>query len=100
MRELYVYYRIRDTDAAAAGQAARSMQDALRAAHPGLTARLLTRAGAGEALQTWMEIYSRAAPSQGVDAALEGSIEMQAARWAHLVAGPRHIEAFIAVADA
>ena len=94
MRELFVYYRIRDADAAAARRAALAMQDELRRTHPGLAARLLTRAGGSDGLQTWMETYTLAGDAAGVDAGLEAEIERQATSWAALVAGPRHVEAF------
>jgi Domain of unknown function (DUF4936) len=96
MRELFVYYRIRDTDAAAARAAVRAMQDGLRRAHPGLTARLLARADDGKDLQTWMETYSLASSEEGIAPALEAQIEAQATAWSHLLVGPRHIEAFAA----
>ncbi len=99
MRELFVYYRIRDADAAAAGAAVLAMQHALRHAHPGLAARLLVRAGEGEALQTWMETYSLSAEPLGVAADLEVEIERAATSWAALVDGPRHVEAFVAAGD-
>ena len=93
MRELFVYYKVRDADAEAARRVARTMQDALRRTHSGLVARLLTRAGEGDGLQTLMEIYSLAGAA-GIDPGLEAEIERQATSWTALVAGPRHVEAF------
>ena len=93
MRELFVYYKVRDADAEAARRAARTMQDELRRTHAGLVARLLTRAGDGDGLQTWMEIYSLAGAA-GIDPRFEAEIERQATSWAALVAGLRHVEAF------
>jgi len=97
MRELFVYYRVRDADVAAARQAVQAMQDGLRAAHSGLEARLLVRAGEGEASQTWMETYALPGAREGIGPGLEERIEAQAATWAQLVAGPRHVEAFVPV---
>jgi hypothetical protein len=99
MRELFVYYRIRNADAAAARAAVRTMQDGLRQTHAGLEARLLSRAGDGDELQTWMETYSLANSAEGIAPGLEARIEAQAAAWSHLLAGPRHIEAFVADGD-
>jgi len=97
MRELYIYYRIDGAHVAAARGAVEAMQEQLRRAHPGLVARLLIRAGDGSVLQTWMETYALTGSSEGVGADLEATIEAQAAGWSHLVAGPRHVEAFVAV---
>ena len=100
MRELFVYYRVREADAAAAREAVSAMQNELRSAHPGLRARLLTRqgagAGAGAGAQTWMETYSLGTGSEGVDAAFEALIETRAASLACLIDGSRHVEAFSA----
>ena len=95
MRELYVYYRVRETDATAARAAVLAMHDGLRLSQPGLIVRLLTRSGTGDdGPQTWMESYSMPGEAQGVGSGLEALIETQAAGWAHLVEGPRHVEAF------
>ncbi|MEP7301261.1 MAG: DUF4936 family protein [Caldimonas sp.] len=99
MRELFIYYRVRSTDAAAARLAALAMHDALRGACPGLVARLLTRCDESRDGKTWMETYSLADRPGGMDAALQTAIEARAAAWAHLVDGPRHVEAFEAIAD-
>jgi len=94
MRELYIYYRVRDAHAAAARRAVEAMHDRLREAHPGLIARLLTRAGGDSAPQTWMETYALPGSADGVGTEVEALIEAQAASWSHLVAGSRHVEAF------
>lgn len=96
MRELFVYYRVREADAAAAREAVGAMQNELRSAHPELRARLLTRQGAGAGAQTWMETYSLGTGSQGVDAAFEALIETRAASLAGFIDGSRHVEAFSA----
>jgi hypothetical protein len=91
MRELFVYYRIR-ADAASAGRAAvLSMQHELRTAHPGLSARLLTRRDESGAA-TWMETYAR--PPSGIDATLQDDIDLRATRLPSFIEGSRHVEAF------
>ena len=99
MRELFVYYRVDAAVAAAARREVEAMQDRLRRAHPGLAARLLTRVGDSSAPQTWMETYALPDSAAGVGADIEASIEAEAARWTHLVAGSRHIEAFVAAGN-
>ena len=99
MRELFVYYRVRSADTAAAHAAVRAMQHGLRQTHPGLATRLLTRAGEGDGLQTWMETYSLAGSAEGIAPGIETQIEARAASWSDLLAGPRHVEAFVAAGD-
>jgi hypothetical protein len=94
MRELFVWYRIDAVAAARARAAVEAMHARLRAQHPGLVARLLVRAGDGPAPETWMETYALPGASGGIDARLESGIEAEASAWAHLLAGPRHVEAF------
>jgi hypothetical protein len=98
MRELYIYYRVDAAQAAAARSAVQAMHDRLRHAHPALDARLLVRPIDGSAPQTWMETYALPGSAGGVDGDLEALIETEAAAWAHLVSGPRHLEAFVAAA--
>ena len=97
MRELYVYYRVPDDAAAAAAREVAAVQDELRAAWPGLEARLLRRPDSSGGQQTWMETYARA--PAGVDAAVQADIEARAARLLTHVAGPRHVEVFLACAS-
>jgi Domain of unknown function (DUF4936) len=94
MRELFIYYRVRDTDAAAAREAVAVMQLDLRRSRPGLHTRLMTRQGVDGGAQTWMETYSLAGDPPGVDAGTESEIEAQAARLARFIDGTRHVEAF------
>ena len=54
MRELYVYYRIRDDVATRAREALTTMHCELRAAYSGLVTRVLTRRDETGAA-TWME---------------------------------------------
>ena len=97
MRELYVYYRVPDGAAEAAAPEVATLHAELRAAWPGLDARLLRRPEASAGQQTWMEIYTRA--PAGVDPALQADIEARAARVLTCVAGPRHVEVFLACAS-
>jgi hypothetical protein len=97
MRELYVYYRVPNDAAAAATREVAALHDEVRAAWPGLEARLLRRPESSAGQQTWMEIYVRA--PAGVDAAVQGDIEARAARLLTHLSGPRHIEVFLACAS-
>jgi hypothetical protein len=91
MRELFIYYRVRDTDAGAARNAVMAMHDALRSSHAGLRTRLLIRREDG--VQTWMETYSTSAES-GLDDAFEATIDVHAKDLLPFIDGTRHVEAF------
>jgi hypothetical protein len=95
MRELYVYYRIRDETATAARVAVASMQRELAAMHRGLVARLLTRRR-DDGSTTWMETYALDATGAGtgIDARIEASITAHASALSSFIEGPRHVEAF------
>jgi hypothetical protein len=95
MRELYIYYRIRDGVADRALQAVKVMQSKVRAAYPGLVTRVLTRREETGAA-TWMETYAfkAAGGSGGVDARIESAIAEQASVLAPFIDGSRHVEAF------
>jgi len=99
-RELFVWYRVRRDRAEEARALVAALQRSLRAEWPGLEARLLVRDD-GET-PTWMEIYSRparsAAKDGGVDAAIEAAIAAAALRLEGVIDGPRHVEAFAAIA--
>ena len=85
MIDLYVYYKVRDGDAASLAPRVRAMQAGL-----GSSAQLKRRPEAREGLQTWMEVYP-SAPE-----AFEAIVE-QAARDAGLaefIQGPRRSEVF------
>ena len=99
MRELFVYYRIETASAAAAREAVAAMHARLRGLHPGLVTRLLVRDDDGSEPRTWMETYALPGSTAGVGADIEADIEAEAARWTHLVAGSRHVEAFVAAGD-
>lgn len=92
-RELYIYYRVADANADEAARAVSTMQRTLRAAHPGLAARLLRRPDAAGGVRTWMETYSN--PSAGVDAAIETAIADAARALSQWIDGDRHVEIFI-----
>jgi len=97
MRELYVYYRVREAEAAAAQRDIESLQAELRAGHVGLDARLLRRPDASNGLQTWMEIYARPTDPLGVDEKLQAEIEARAVNRGKHLEGPRHVEVFVDV---
>ncbi|QOY92458.1 DUF4936 family protein [Massilia sp. UMI-21] len=85
MIDLYVYYKVRDGDAAHLAARVRAMQAQLR-----LPAQLKRRPEAREGLQTWMEVY----PS--VPDGFERLVEQAAleAGLAEHIAGPRRSEVF------
>lgn len=98
MRELFIYYRLHPSDAAAAQAAVLNFQAQLRERDPDLVARLLCRSEEGVELQTWMETYATdpARAPAGIDLQMQAEIEALACvlqPWLH---GPRHIEAFVA----
>lgn len=99
MRELFVYYRVRTTDASDALCEVRALHDELRAELPQLRMRLLRRPAESDGMQTWMETYALepqgAADVAGVDAAIEHRIESAAARRLTRMVGSRHVEPFI-----
>jgi hypothetical protein len=95
--ELFIYYRVRAADAAAALAAVREMQARLRTEFPSLRARVLRRPDRDNApdnrLQTWMETY---ATDAGMTDTLREHIAAQALALRPLIDGDRHIEAFAA----
>lgn len=93
MRELFVYYRVRPADAAAAGVEVRHLQATLRAQHPGLQARWLQRPVEPDQAQTWMETYAIAG---GIGADLQAQIDSAAAVLLPFIDGPRRTEVFVA----
>lgn len=95
MRELYVWYRVAPGPAPAARRAVLTMQAELRAGTPGLAARLLVRADANGAVQTWMESYALPGRTDGISHALEVAIARRAASVSPLIEGERHVEAFL-----
>jgi hypothetical protein len=91
VRELFVYWRT--ADAEAAERAARAWQADLQRACPGLRVALFRRADAtGDGLATLMETYAGAA----LDATLEHRIADEGeARLRPWLAGPRKVEVFV-----
>jgi hypothetical protein len=98
MIELFVYFRVREADAAAVLSAIVPFQAALSTAHPDLQARLLRRPETVEGLQTWMETYrctDQLQWPQGICGALRCNIDQGAPDLLPLLASPRHVERFI-----
>ena len=87
MIDLYIYYQVRDADAAAMRARVATMQARL-ATEQGVAGQLKRRPQAQDGLQTWMEVYP--ATPHGFDAALE-----LAAADAGLAAAVRHKEIFM-----
>lgn len=96
-RRLFIYWRLAPADAAAAIQAVRMLQRALRAQHPGLQAELYVREDLAIADATLMETYAleASAPNGGVTPELQALIELAAEEktrvWRR---GQRHVEVF------
>jgi hypothetical protein len=85
MIDLYVYYKVREHDAAALAPRVRALQDGI-----GVPAQLKRRPEVRDGLQTWMEVYP------GVDDAFPARLDA-AARSAGiegLIDGPRRAEIF------
>lgn len=98
MIDLYVYYKVREQDAAALEPRVRALQAALAAQHgagpqsqPPLTPQLKRRPATRDGLQTWMEVYP--AVTDAFDAALADAA--RAAGLDALIAGPRRAEVFM-----
>lgn len=90
MIDLYVYYKVRDADAARLEPLVRALQARL-ARECGVIASLKRRPGSKEGLQTWMEVYPGVAgpfadrlDAEALNAGLPGLIE-----------GPRRAEVFV-----
>ena len=88
MIDLYVYYKVRDGDAASLARRVRAMQAGLAASAS--LPQLKRRPEGRDGLQTWMEVY----PS--VPAGFETIVEQAAqdAGLANLIQGPRRSEVF------
>lgn len=91
--QLFVYYRVRAADAAAAILAVQAFQWRLPSMMLGLSCCLSRRADDGTELATLMEIYTHA---EGISPARRQEIERVArpalAPW---VVGERHVEVFV-----
>ena len=91
MRELFIYYRVRQDATTAARRAVDALHEELRRRYPSLVVRLLTRHDEAGA-PMWMETY--AMPPAGVDPGLESAIADVATSLLPFIEGPRHVEAF------
>ena len=97
-RELYVYYRVAQANVQVALQTVLAFQQDLRAARPGLAARVLRRSEERSDGVTLMEIYAfDDGRKTGIDPALRAHIEQAAAALTPLLSGPRQTEAFDAL---
>jgi len=87
MIDLYVYYKVRDEDAARLEPLVRKLQAGLAASG----AQLKRRPGSKDGAQTWMEVYP------GVTDAFPASLDAAArdAGFDGLIAGPRLAEVFV-----
>lgn len=83
---LYVYYKLPEAALAATVDAVHRVQDALRAAHPGLQAELLRRPDLQAGQVTLMETYA---------GALSPAVEAAIAEATSALPQPRHSERFI-----
>ena len=90
---LCIYYKLASTRHAEVTRSIEGLQDAMRAAWPGLVCELLQRAQASDGIETWMETYRH--PTAALDA-LATSIEQAASARTDLPM-PRHAELFVAV---
>jgi hypothetical protein len=85
MIDLYVYYKVREEDAASLAPRVRAMQAQL-----GATGQLKRRPESRDGLQTWMEVYPDA--PAGFDAIVDRAA--QAAGLDAFTQGPRRSEVF------
>lgn len=92
--ELFVYYRVPVTACAVVAAAVGTMQQALRAQHSGLEARLLRRPALHDGHATFMETY--AWPGRGIGSGLQAQIDVAAAQALDgMGTGARHTEVFL-----
>lgn len=90
MIDLYVYYKVREQDAAALEPRVRALQAALSARF-GVDGQLKRRPDTRDGLQTWMEVYpavTEAFQAALADAAREAGMDAS-------LAGPRRAEVFM-----
>jgi len=89
---LFIYFRLTSSSAPQALQQLGAMQADLRARHPGLTARLLTRTDGRDGPEpTWMEIYEHA---HGLSEAFLTDLDAAVLALPAGLIGPRHTESF------
>ncbi|MCD2516681.1 DUF4936 family protein [Massilia sp. G4R7] len=89
MIDLYVYYKVREEDAALLAPRVCAMQE--RLACMGATCQLKRRPESRDGLQTWMEVYPVALAS------FAATVEQAAieAKLAEYIQGPRRAEVFM-----
>jgi hypothetical protein len=99
-RQLFIYWRVADSDLPAALNALRHWQAGLVARQPGLRCGLFRRMGTPPADATVMESYAidSALPHPGIDEALCRHIDQAGhAQLQHWLRGARHVEVFDAL---
>lgn len=90
--DLYIYYRVSETDAERFAQAAARMQRELAQRH-GVATALKRRPLAQDGMHTWMEVYLAA--GEGFEAELAQAVS--ASELPAYIAGERHVEHFVDV---
>lgn len=90
--DLYIYYKVKEADAASLQAAVLAMQAAL-AQSVGVAGQLKRRPDVKEGLQTWMEIYPSA--PEGFAAALQQAVAEAGVD--QFTTGLRHTEVFMDV---
>lgn len=93
MQDLYIYYRVREANAAELAPKVRAMQQQL-ATKLGIVGKLKRRPQAPDGVQTWMEVYL--ATSTGFEAVLAAAVHD--AGLGVLIDGKRHTEVFLDIA--
>ncbi|PQO90240.1 DUF4936 domain-containing protein [Massilia phosphatilytica] len=86
MIDLYVYYKVRELDAAALVPRVRALQDSV-----GVPSQLKRRPDVRDGLQTWMEVYPDV--DDGFPARLDAAA--RTAGFEGLIEGPRRAEIFM-----
>ena len=90
MKDLYIYYQVKEEHAQALEARVRSLQAKL-AADSGVSPQLKRRPESRDGLQTWMEIY----PVVGEGFADQLAAAADEAGLLSLTAGGRHVETFM-----
>ncbi|MGK5026023.1 DUF4936 family protein [Janthinobacterium sp. RB2R34] len=90
MKDLYIYYQVKEEHAQALEARVRSLQAKL-AANSGVSPQLKRRPESRDGLQTWMEIY----PVVGEGFAEQLALAADEAGLLSLTAGGRHVETFM-----
>lgn len=88
--DFYVYYKVAPDTAAALAPRVKQVQQQLAASH-GVTTALKRRPGQQNGMQTWMEVYTGAAPNFA--AVLEQAVQQSGI--AAYAMGDRHTELFM-----